>query len=90
MEGLKRHLEIISKFSDPDKILPKIKNQAGREPGNFAVDQRFVEPLIDYALFMPKTQFINFEYLIFPDVFDFKTNFPIIVRNHLKDYIHIR
>ena len=30
MEGLKRHLEIISKFSNPDKILPKIKNQAGR------------------------------------------------------------
>ena len=30
MEGLKRHLEIIQKFNNPDKILPKIRNQAGR------------------------------------------------------------
>jgi tRNA-dihydrouridine synthase len=30
MAGLKRHLDIIQKYSNPDKILPKIKNQAGR------------------------------------------------------------
>ncbi len=30
MAGLKRHLEIIRKFSSPERILPKIKNQAGR------------------------------------------------------------
>ena len=28
--GLKRHLELIQEFSNTDKILPKIKNQAGR------------------------------------------------------------
>jgi nifR3 family TIM-barrel protein len=27
MAGLKRHLEIIRKYSNPDKVLPKIKNQ---------------------------------------------------------------
>jgi len=30
MTGLKRHLELIKEFSNTDKILPKIKNQAGR------------------------------------------------------------
>ena len=30
MAGLRRHLEIIRKFSNPDKTLPKIRNQAGR------------------------------------------------------------
>lgn len=30
MAGLRRHLEIIQKFSNPDKTLPKIRNQAGR------------------------------------------------------------
>ena len=30
MAGLKSHLEIIRQFSSPDKILPKIRNQAGR------------------------------------------------------------
>ena len=30
MSGLKRHLELIQEFSNTDKILPKIKNQAGR------------------------------------------------------------
>jgi tRNA-dihydrouridine synthase B len=30
MAGLKRHLELIQEFSNTDKILPKIKNQAGR------------------------------------------------------------
>jgi tRNA-dihydrouridine synthase B len=30
MAGLKRHLELIQKYSNTDKILPKIKNQAGR------------------------------------------------------------
>jgi len=30
MAGLRRHLDIIRKFSNPDKILPKIRNQAGR------------------------------------------------------------
>ncbi len=30
MAGLKRHLEIIQEFNNPDKILPKIRNQAGR------------------------------------------------------------
>ena len=30
MAGLKRHLEIIQEFSTPDRILPKIKNHAGR------------------------------------------------------------
>ena len=30
MAGLKRHLELIQDFSNTDKILPKIKNQAGR------------------------------------------------------------
>ena len=30
MTGLKRHLELIQEFSNTDKILPKIKNQAGR------------------------------------------------------------
>jgi nifR3 family TIM-barrel protein len=30
MEGLRYHLEIIQKFNNPDKILPKIRNQAGR------------------------------------------------------------
>lgn len=30
MAGLKRHLEIIQKYSNPDKILPRIKNLAGR------------------------------------------------------------
>ena len=30
MAGLKRHLEFIQQFSNPDKILPKIRNQAGR------------------------------------------------------------
>jgi len=30
MAGLNRHLEIIREFSSPERILPKIKNQAGR------------------------------------------------------------
>ena len=30
MAGLKRHLELIQEFNNPDKILPKIRNQAGR------------------------------------------------------------
>jgi len=30
MAGMKRHMEIIQKYSNPDKILPRIKNQAGR------------------------------------------------------------
>jgi tRNA-dihydrouridine synthase B len=30
MEGLQRHLQLISKHTDPDKILAKIKNHAGR------------------------------------------------------------
>lgn len=30
MEGLRHHLQLISKYSDPDKILSKIKNHAGR------------------------------------------------------------
>jgi len=30
MNGLKRHLELIQKYCDPDKILARIKNQAGR------------------------------------------------------------
>jgi nifR3 family TIM-barrel protein len=30
MAGLRRHLEIIRKFSNPDKTLAKIRNQAGR------------------------------------------------------------
>ena len=30
MAGLRRHLEIIRKFSNPDKTLPKIRSQAGR------------------------------------------------------------
>ena len=30
MAGLKRHLELIQDFSNTDKILPKIKNQAGQ------------------------------------------------------------
>ena len=30
MGGLKFHLETICQFNDPDRILPKIKNQAGR------------------------------------------------------------
>ena len=30
MAGLRRHLDIIRKFSNPNKILPKIRNQAGR------------------------------------------------------------
>jgi len=30
MTGMRRHLEIIRKFNNPDRILPKIRNQAGR------------------------------------------------------------
>jgi nifR3 family TIM-barrel protein len=30
MAGLRRHLEIIQEFSNPDRTLPKIRNQAGR------------------------------------------------------------
>jgi nifR3 family TIM-barrel protein len=30
MEGLRLHLQLIQKYSDPDKILAKIKNHAGR------------------------------------------------------------
>ena len=30
MAGMRRHLEIIQRFNNPDKILPKIRNQAGR------------------------------------------------------------
>ncbi|MFC1844388.1 tRNA dihydrouridine synthase DusB [Thermodesulfobacteriota bacterium] len=30
MAGMKRHLEIIQEYSNPDKILSRIKNQAGR------------------------------------------------------------
>jgi nifR3 family TIM-barrel protein len=30
MEGLRHHLEITASFCNPDKILPKIRNQAGR------------------------------------------------------------
>jgi len=30
MSGLKHHLELIQEFNTPDRILPKIKNQAGR------------------------------------------------------------
>ena len=30
MAGLNRHLKIIQKFNNPDRILPKIKNQSGR------------------------------------------------------------
>ena len=30
MAGMRRHLEIIQKFNNPDRILPKIRNQAGR------------------------------------------------------------
>jgi nifR3 family TIM-barrel protein len=30
LAGLRLHLEIIHQFNDPDKILPKIRNQAGR------------------------------------------------------------
>ena len=30
MAGMKRHLELIQEFSNPDRILPKIRNQAGR------------------------------------------------------------
>jgi len=30
LEGLRRHLELIQQYSDPDKILARIKNHAGR------------------------------------------------------------
>jgi len=30
MTGMRRHLEIIQRFNNPDRILPKIRNQAGR------------------------------------------------------------
>jgi tRNA-dihydrouridine synthase B len=30
MAGMKRHLDIIQEYCNPDKILPKIRNQAGR------------------------------------------------------------
>jgi tRNA-dihydrouridine synthase len=47
MEGLSIHLEIISKFCDPDKILPKIRNQAGRYfkgiPGGSAIRRKIYE-----------------------------------------------